>query len=104
MLYPVIGTLSNVYGADHISKTLDPLITVAVRSLTGASKPTSIYHNNITSLTLAHIVFLIHICYCIHLLEKPYAVHDILVLLLSFNAFASNTLLTLLPLRVYGNC
>ena len=31
MLYPVIGTLSNVYGADHISNTLDPLRTVAVK-------------------------------------------------------------------------
>ena len=57
MLYPMIGTLFNVYGADHISKTLDPLRTVAVRSLTGASKPTSIYHNNMTSIILAHLVF-----------------------------------------------
>ena len=39
MLYPVIGTLSNVYGTDHISNTLDLLRTVAVRSLTGASNP-----------------------------------------------------------------
>ena len=53
MLYPVIGTLSNVYGADHISNTLDPLRTVEVRSLTGANKPTSKYHNNMTSITLA---------------------------------------------------
>ena len=61
----MIGTLSNVYGADHISKTLDPLRTVAVRSLTGASKPTSIYHNNMTSIILAHLVFLIQLSYCI---------------------------------------
>ena len=59
MLYPVIGTLSNVYGADHISKTLNPLRTVAVRFLSGASKPTSIYHNNMTFITLTHLVFLI---------------------------------------------
>ena len=62
MLYPVMGTLSNVYGADHISKTLDPLRTVAVRSLAGASKPTSIY--NMTSIILAHLVFLIQQCHC----------------------------------------
>ena len=65
MLYPVIGTLSNVYGADHISNTLDPSRTVAVRSLTGASKPTSIYHNNMTSITLTHLVFLIEQCHCL---------------------------------------
>ena len=65
MLYPVIGTLSNVYGADHISNTLDPFRTVAVRFLTGASKPTSIYHNNMTSITLIHLVFLIQQCQCI---------------------------------------
>ena len=70
ILYPVIGTLSNVYGADHFSNTLDPLKTVAVRSLTGASKPTSIYNNNITSITLAHLVFLIQQCYCLFSFEN----------------------------------
>ena len=33
MLYPVIDTLSNVYGADHISNTLDQLRTVLVLDL-----------------------------------------------------------------------
>ena len=64
MLYPMIGTLSNVYGADHVSKTPDPLRTVAVRFITGASKPTSMYHNNMTSITLAHLVFLIQQYHC----------------------------------------
>ena len=64
----MIGTLSNVYGADHISNTLDPLRTIAVRSLTGASKPTSVYHNNMTSITLANLVWLIqHIHYILSL-------------------------------------
>ena len=61
MLYPVLGTLSNVYGADHINNTLNPLRTVAVISLTGASKPTSI---------LAHLVFLIQQCHCILYLNQ----------------------------------
>ena len=37
-------------------------------------------------------------------IEEPYALHDILVLLLSFNALANNTLLTLPPLRVNAGC
>ena len=36
--------------------------------------------------------------------REPYALHDILVLLLSFNALANNTLLHLLPMRVSVDC
>ena len=100
MLYPVIGTLSNVYGADHISKTLDPLRTVAVRSLTGASINTSIYHNNMTSITLAHSPCILNTVMSLSTISEPLtSLHDILVLLLSSNAIANNICL-FLPLEL----
>ena len=38
-IYPMMGTLSSVYGGVHVNSTLDPLIKEALRLPTLASRP-----------------------------------------------------------------